>query len=60
MKAVLTANPEKKKILKHFNTLTKNLTNAIENELKLLGVTPLLIPAIMGETNSQNNGNKQQ
>lgn len=59
MKIALTSNPEKKQILKHFNTLSKNLTTAIKNELKVLGVTPLMIPMIMGETNNENNGNQQ-
>ena len=59
MRVILESNPEKAQILKHFNTLTKTLKKAIHNELKVLGVTPLLIPTIMGENSNKNNGNEE-
>jgi hypothetical protein len=59
MRVMLQSNPEKQKILSQFNQLTKTLTKAIKNELKVLGVTPLLIPTIMGEQSNENNGNQQ-
>jgi len=60
MKITLQGNSDKIKILNKFNKLTKSLTNGIKQELKLLGVSPLLVPLIIGEESVSKNGNEQQ
>ena len=60
MRITLQGNSDKIKILKNFNKLTKSLTEGIKQELKLLGVSPLLVPLIIGEESGSKNGNEQQ
>ena len=59
MRVVLESNPKKAQILRDFNRLSKTITNSIKKELKLLGVTPLLIPNIIGEPPITKDENKQ-
>lgn len=60
MKITLQGNSDKIKILNKFNKLTRALTTGIKQELKLLGVSPLLVPLIIGEESASKNGNEQQ